>query len=110
MGSLFSSSDKWFLDACPKGLSVTRRHQEKTTRMGVSECTTKSVKQCETDFVSAICLFFHPQILSKNPIYEPIFIENSFGFRPRKKADDAIKANYNILKDDKRPFVVEIDL
>ena len=42
--------------------------------------------------------------------YEPLFIRNSFGFRPRKSADDAIKANYNILKDDKRPFVVEIDL
>lgn len=43
-------------------------------------------------------------------VYEPIFIRNSFGFRPRKSADDAIKANYNILKDDKRPWVVEIDL
>lgn len=42
--------------------------------------------------------------------YEPLFIRNSFGFRPRKSPDDAIKANYNILKDDKRPFVVEIDL
>lgn len=43
-------------------------------------------------------------------IYDPIFIRNSFGFRPRKSPDDAIKANYNILKDNKRPFVVEIDL
>lgn len=43
-------------------------------------------------------------------VYDPIFIRNSFGFRPRKSPDDAIKANYNILKDDKRPFVVEIDL
>lgn len=42
--------------------------------------------------------------------YEPIFIRNSFGFRPRRSADDAIKANYNILKDNKRPHVVEIDL
>jgi RNA-directed DNA polymerase len=42
--------------------------------------------------------------------YEPIFIRNSFGFRPRRSQHDAIKANYNILKDDKRPFVVEIDL
>ncbi|MBK8202233.1 MAG: hypothetical protein IPK68_07945 [Bdellovibrionales bacterium] len=39
-----------------------------------------------------------------------IFIRNSFGFRPRKSPDDAIKANFNILKDNKRPFVVEIDL
>lgn len=43
-------------------------------------------------------------------VYEPTFIRNSFGFRPKKSADDAIKANFNILKDDKRPFVVEIDL
>lgn len=43
-------------------------------------------------------------------VYEPVFIRNSFGFRPKRGADDAIKANYNILKDDKRPFVVEIDL
>ena len=43
-------------------------------------------------------------------VYDPIFIRNSFGFRPRKSPDDAIKANYNILKDNKRPFVVEIDL
>jgi RNA-directed DNA polymerase len=42
--------------------------------------------------------------------YEPIFIRNSFGFRPRKSQHDAIKANFNILKDDKRSFVVEIDL
>ena len=43
-------------------------------------------------------------------VYDPIFIRNSFGFRPRRSPDDAIKANYNILKDNKRPFVVEIDL
>lgn len=43
-------------------------------------------------------------------VYEPIFIRNSFGFRPKRSPDDAIKANFNILKDDKRPFVVEIDL
>lgn len=51
-------------------------------------------------------------VLSKilESVYEPIFIRNSFGFRPRRGTDDAIKANYNILKDDKRPHVVEIDL
>lgn len=42
--------------------------------------------------------------------YEPIFIRNSFGFRPRKSQDDAVRASHNILKDNKRPFVVEIDL
>ncbi len=43
-------------------------------------------------------------------IYEPLFIRNSFGFRPRKNAHDAIKAAYLSLKDNKRPYVVEIDL
>jgi RNA-directed DNA polymerase len=43
-------------------------------------------------------------------VYEPIFIRNSFGFRPNKSAHQAIEANYYILKDNKRPFVVEIDL
>jgi RNA-directed DNA polymerase len=43
-------------------------------------------------------------------VYEPIFIRNSFGFRPRRGAHDAIKATYQSLKDDKRPYVVEIDL
>ncbi len=42
-------------------------------------------------------------------IYEPVFIRNSFGFRPQKSADGAIKACYYSLKDNKRPFVVEID-
>jgi RNA-directed DNA polymerase len=42
-------------------------------------------------------------------VFEPIFIRNSFGFRPKRSADDAIKANFNILKDDKRPHVVEIE-
>lgn len=43
-------------------------------------------------------------------IYEPVFIRNSFGFRPRKSAHNAIEASYLTLKDNKRPFVVEIDL
>lgn len=42
-------------------------------------------------------------------MYEPVFIRNSFGFRPNKSAHDAIEASYMILKDDKRPWVVEID-
>ena len=51
-------------------------------------------------------------VLSKTleSIYEPLFIRNSFGFRPRKSAHDAIDATYLTLKDNKRPFVVEIDL
>lgn len=41
--------------------------------------------------------------------FEPIFIRNSFGFRPNKSAHGAIEASYMILKDEKRPWVVEID-
>jgi len=43
-------------------------------------------------------------------IYEPLFIRNSFGFRPNRGAHDALKASYLSLKDNKRPHVVEIDL
>ena len=42
-------------------------------------------------------------------IFEPMFIRNSFGFRPRKSTDDAIKASYYSLKSNKRPYIVEID-
>jgi len=42
-------------------------------------------------------------------IYEPLFIRNSFGFRPNKSTHDALLATYMSLKDNKRPHVVEID-
>ena len=42
-------------------------------------------------------------------VYESIFIRNSFGFRPKKSADRAIRASYHSLKDNKRRYVVEID-
>ena len=42
-------------------------------------------------------------------LYEPIFIRNSFGFRPSKSAHNAIEAVYYSLKDNRRPYVVEID-
>jgi len=42
-------------------------------------------------------------------VYEPSFIRNSFGFRPHKSAHNAMRACYYSLKDNKRPFVVEID-
>jgi group II intron reverse transcriptase/maturase len=42
-------------------------------------------------------------------IYEPLFIRNSFGFRPFKSAHGAIKEAYQALKDGKQPHVVEID-
>jgi RNA-directed DNA polymerase len=42
-------------------------------------------------------------------VYEPLFIRNSFGFRPSKSAHDAIEAVYYSLKDNRRPYVIEID-
>ena len=42
-------------------------------------------------------------------IYEPLFIRNSFGFRPTKSAHGAIRTVYQSLKDNKRSNVVEID-
>jgi RNA-directed DNA polymerase len=42
-------------------------------------------------------------------IYEPLFIRTSFGYRPSKSADGAIKACYNSLAKNKRQNVVEID-
>lgn len=47
------------------------------------------------------------QILTQ--IYEPSFIRNSFGYRPNKSADGAIKACYQSLEKGLRPYVVEID-
>jgi RNA-directed DNA polymerase len=44
-----------------------------------------------------------------NFIYEPMFIRNSFGFRPNKSAHGAIEASFMTLKDNKRPWVAEID-
>lgn len=42
-------------------------------------------------------------------IYEPLFIRTSFGYRPKRSADDAIKTCYNSLMKNKRKHVVEID-
>lgn len=43
-------------------------------------------------------------------VHEPLFIEGSYGFRPYKSPHDAIKAAYSSLKDNKRPYIVEMDL
>jgi RNA-directed DNA polymerase len=42
-------------------------------------------------------------------VYDPLFIRNSFGYRPSKSADGAVKACYNSLKKGRRTFVVEMD-
>jgi RNA-directed DNA polymerase len=42
-------------------------------------------------------------------VFEPIFIRNSFGYRPNKSAEGAIKACYYSLCKNTRKHVVEID-
>ena len=42
-------------------------------------------------------------------IYDSSFIRNSFGFRPKKSAHQAIVASYRALKKGERPYVVEVD-
>ena len=42
-------------------------------------------------------------------VHEPIFVKHSYGYRPKKSVLDAIKVFYCSLKDNKRPYVVEID-
>jgi len=42
-------------------------------------------------------------------LYEPLFIRNSFGYRPNKSAHGAIEACYYSLEDGKRANAVEID-
>lgn len=42
-------------------------------------------------------------------VFEPLFIRNSFGYRPNKSADGAIKACYYSLCNNRRQHVVEID-
>ncbi len=42
-------------------------------------------------------------------VFEPLFIRNSFGYRPNKSADGAIKACYYSLCKNTRRHVVEID-
>lgn len=42
-------------------------------------------------------------------VYEPLFIPNSFGYRPRKAATQAMETCYHSLCKNKRKHVVEID-
>src|SRR6185437_7853528 len=78
-----------------KGIKIPKSNG-KTRPIAISEFEDKLVEWVLAKLLSSI--------------YEPMFIRNSFGFRPKKNAHDAIKASYLSLKDNKRPFVVEIDL
>jgi group II intron reverse transcriptase/maturase len=42
-------------------------------------------------------------------VYEPLFIENSFGYRPIKSAEGAIRTLHRAISEDKLDQVVEID-
>jgi RNA-directed DNA polymerase len=62
---------------------------------------------CISCFEDKIVDWVTSKILTQ--VYEPLFIRNSFGYRPNKSADGAIKACYNSLVKNKRKHVVEID-
>lgn len=48
------------------------------------------------------------QILTQ--VYEPIFIDTSYGFRPKRSAYHAVKTVFSTLFKKKRRFVVDIDI
>jgi RNA-directed DNA polymerase len=45
-----------------------------------------------------------------NQLYEPLFIESSYGFRPKKNAFQAVKTTFNALFKKKRKYVVDVDI
>lgn len=48
------------------------------------------------------------QILTQ--LYEPLFIETSYGFRPKRSTYHAVKTTFNALFKKKRKYVVDIDI
>lgn len=51
-------------------------------------------------------------VLSKmlSELYEPLFIENSFGFRPKRNTHQAVKTIFGSLFNKKQNYVVDIDI
>src|SRR5262249_55706241 len=45
-----------------------------------------------------------------NSIYDPLFYDNSYGFRPNRGCHDAIKALQNYLNDHEIETVIDVDL
>ena len=43
-------------------------------------------------------------------LYEPLFIDASLGFRPKKGCHQAIRRIYHLSKDGRRPHVVDLDI
>lgn len=42
-------------------------------------------------------------------IYEPVFIKQSYGYRPNKSAHGAVEECYHSMENNRRPYVLEID-
>lgn len=73
----------------------------------IAKANGKTRPICISSFEDKIVDWVISKILTQ--IYEPLFIRNSFGYRPKKSADQAIKACYYCLVKNKRQHVVEID-
>lgn len=43
-------------------------------------------------------------------LYEPLFVEDSLGFRPKRGCHTALQRLYHWLKDGTRPYVVDVDI
>lgn len=43
-------------------------------------------------------------------LYEPLFTDSSLGFRPKRGCHQAIRRVYHLLKDGRRPHVVDVDI
>ena len=43
-------------------------------------------------------------------LYEPLFVDVSLGFRPKRGCHQAIRRVYRLLKDGHRPTVVDVDI
>lgn len=43
-------------------------------------------------------------------LYEPLFIDTSLGFRPKRGCQQAIRRVYHLLKEGHRPHVVDVDI
>lgn len=94
-------------------LNLEQRIKRGTYRPGpkkeilIPKANGKTRPICISSFEDKIVDWVVSKILTQ--IYEPLFIRNSFGYRPNKSANNAIKACYNSLCKNKRKHVVEID-
>lgn len=73
----------------PKGNGQTRP-------IAVSNLEDKIIQKAVADILGAL--------------YEPLFLHNSLGFRPRKGCHSAIRRAYHLLKEGQRSSVVDVDI